>query len=144
MLRNYISPGKLPFPSFCFFIGSSTFEAWPEYTTQPSSRLRFGTGSVRETNESREILRDADGIVLDSVALLTTHSLGLAEHLQTRFSRVAIPQHVFDEIQNNVYAMRMGGTPSRYLGKDEQGRYTHTELSDKAVKERLDYALSVL
>ena len=35
------------------------------------------------------------------VALLTVHSLRIAEHLRTRFSRITIPQHVFDEIQND-------------------------------------------
>ena len=135
---------KLPFASFCDLIGSSTLEVWPEYTAQPSTRLRFGTGSEQETKEASQLLHDAHGIVLDMIALLTVHRLGLAEHLRTRFSRVAIPQQVFDEILNNVYSMRMDGTPSRHMGKDEEGRYTMTDIPEEASKVRQEFGLSVL
>ena len=112
---------KLPFASFCDLIGISTLEVWPEYTAQPSMRLRFGTGSDQETNEASGLLRDAHGIVLDMIALLTVHRLGLAEHLRTRFRRVAIPQQVFDEILNHVYTMRMDRAPIGHLGRIRQG-----------------------
>ena len=135
---------QLPFASFCSLIGSSTLEAWPEYTAQPTTRLHFGTGSDRETSEAEELLRDADFVVLDMIALLTLHRLELAEHLRTRFSRVTIPQQVFDEIQNHIYATRLDGNPFAYMGKDEEGRYTQTEIPEIVWKERQAYALSVL
>ena len=81
---------------------------------------------------------------LDMLALLTVHRLGLAEHLRARFSRVTIPQHAFDEIQEHVYQMRIDRAPSSHVGKDEDGRYTRTEITDDAWKERQAYALSVL
>ena len=135
---------QLPFASFCSLIGSSTIEVWPEYTAQPTTRLQFGTGSDQETSEAEELLRDADFVVLDMIALLTVHKLGLAEHLRRRFSRVTIPQHVFDEIQNHVYETRLDGMPYGYMGKDEEGRYTQTEIPANAWKERQAFALSVL
>ena len=135
---------QLPFASFCSLIGSSPLDVWPEYTAQPTTRLHFGTGSDQETNEARELLRDAGGITLDMIALLTVHRLGLAEHLRTRFSRVTIPQQVFDEIQNHVYTMRMERTPSSHVGKDEEGRYTRTEIPENIWKERQAFAHSVL
>ena len=135
---------RLPFSSFCSFIGRSMLEVWPEYIAQPITRLYFGTGSEQETNDSKAILRDTDGIVLDMMALMTVHRLGLAGHLRTRFSRVAIPQQVFDEIQNVVYAMRVDRFPSSHLGKDEQGRYTMMEIPEDARSERQEYFLSVM
>ena len=135
---------RLPFASFCSLIGSSTLETWAEYTAQPDTRLHFGTGSDQETNEAREMLRVADGIVLDMIALFTVHKLGLAALLRERFSRVAIPQQVFDEIQNHVYAMSLGDTPSGYMGKDDEGRYTFTEMPESFQNERQAYTLSVL
>ncbi len=135
---------QLPFASFCSLIGSSTLEIWPGYTAQPTARLHFGTGSEKELDESGELLRDAEAIVLDIIALLTIHRLELAEHLRKRFSRVTIPQHVFDEIQNNVYEMRLDRVPSSHIGKDSEGRYTLTDISEDVWKERQAYALSVL
>ena len=135
---------QLPFATFCSLIGSSTLEAWPEYTAQPTTRLHFGTGSDQETNEAWELLRDADGIVLDMIALLTGHRLGLAEHLRTRFSRVTIPQRVFDEIQNYAFTMRLDRAPSSYMGKDREGRYTLIDIPENVLKERQAYVLSVL
>ena len=136
--------GKLPFASFCSLIGSTVLEVWPEYTAQPTTRFRFSTGSDQETSEAFEKLHEGDAIVLDMVALLSVHRLGIADHLRKRFSRVAIPQQVFDEIQNCVYASKVEGNPSSYLGKDEEGRYTHTEITENAWKERRTYGLSVL
>ena len=135
---------QLPFASFCSLTGSSTFTVWPEYTAQPDRRLLFGTGSDQETNEAGELLRDADIIALDMVALLTVHRLELAEHLRKRFSRITIPQLVYDEIQNDVYQIRIDRSPSSHLGKDEEGRYTWTEMSEDVWKERHAYARAVL
>lgn len=135
---------RLPFASFCSLIGSSTLAVWPDYTAQQDRRLHFGTGSHEEANEASDLLRDADAIVLDMVALLTVHRLRLAEHLRKRFSRITIPQLVFDEIQNYVYQMKIGPAPSGYAGKGEEGRYTLTETPEDVWKKRQAYALSVL
>ena len=135
---------RLPFAYFCSLIGSSTLAVWPKYTAQPDRRLYFGTESYEEANEASELLRDADAIVLDMVALLTVHKLRLAEHLRKRFSRITIPQLVFDEIQNYVYQMRIGPAPSGYAGKGEEGRYTLTETPEDVWKKRQAYADSVL
>ena len=136
--------GKLPFASYCSLIGSSTLMVWPEYTVQPDRRLFFGTGTEQEANEAGELFRDADTIVLDMVALLTVHKLRLTEHLRTRFSRITIPQIVFDEIQNDIDRMGIGPAPSGYAGRDEEGRYTLTEMTEDVWEERRAYARSVL
>ena len=135
---------QLPFASFCTLIGNTTLTAWPDYTALPDRHLYFGTGSDQETNEAGELLHDADAIVLDMVALLTVHKLRLAEHLRARFSRITIPQLVFDEIQNDVNRMRIGPAPSGYMGKDEEGRYRLTEMTDEVWEERQAYARTVL
>ena len=135
---------RLPFASFCSLVGSSTLHVWPEYTMQPSARLYFGTGSDQETNEAGQLLHGAGVIALDMIALLTVHRLGLAEHLRTRFSRVTIPQQVFDEIQNDVHQMKMDRAPFSHMGKDEEGRYTRTEITEEVWRERQAYSLSVL
>ena len=135
---------QLPFASFCALIGNTTLTAWPEYTALPDGRLHFGTGSDQETDEAGEQLRDADAIVLDMVALLTVHKLRLAEHLRMRFARITIPQLVFDEIQNDVDRMRIEPTPSGHMGKDGEGRYRLTEITEEVWKERQAYARSVL
>ena len=135
---------QLPFASFCSLIGSSTFTVWPEYTAQPATRLLFGTGSHEEASEASDLLCDADTIVLDMVSLLTIHKLRLAEHLRKRFSRITIPQLAYDEIQNDVYQTKIARYPSSHLGKDEEGRYTWTEIPEEVWKERQAYARSVL
>ena len=135
---------QLSFASFCSLIGSSTLKVWPEYTAQSTTRLHFGTGSDQETSEAGELMGDADVIALDMVALLTVHRLGLAEHLRTRFSRITIPQYLFDEIQNDVYQMRTGPAPSGHAGKDEEGRYTLSEMTEDVWKESQALARSVL
>ena len=135
---------QLPFASFCSLIGSSTLAVWPDYTAQPDRRLHFGTGSYEEANEASELLLDTDAIVLDMVALLTLHKLKLTEHLREQFTRITIPQLVFDEIQNYVYQMRIGPAPSGHAGKGDEGRYTLTEMPEDVWKERQAYARSVL
>ena len=61
-----------------------------------------------------------------------------------RFSRVTIPQQVFDEIQNSVHVMRTERAPIGHMGKDEEGRYTRTEMPENVWRERQAYARSVL
>lgn len=135
---------RLSFASFCALIGNTILTVWPDYIALPDRRLHFGTGSYEEANEASELLRDADTIVLDMVALLTLHKLRLMEHLRMRFSRITIPQHVFDEIQNDVYRMRIDPAPFGHMGKDREGRYTLIEMTEDVWKERQAYARSVL
>ena len=135
---------RLPFASFCSLIGGSTLAVWPDYPAQSDRRIHFGTGSYEEANEASDLLRDADAIVLDMVALLTVHRLRLAEHLRKRYSRITIPQLVFDEIQNHAFQMRIGPAPSGYAGRGGEGQYTLTETPEDVWKKRQAYALSVL
>ena len=136
--------GQLPFASFCSLIGRSALEVWPEYIMQPSARIHFGSSAVREVMKAGELLDEATYVVLDMVALLTVHRLGISEHLRKRFSRVAVPQMVFDELQNVVNTMRISRPPVGHMGKDEEGRYTHTELPEDDWVKRLEYAEAVL
>ena len=136
--------GRLPFASFCSLLGRSVLEVWPEYILQPSARIHFGSSAVREVMEAGELLDDATDVVLDMVALLTVHRLGIAEHLQERFSRVTVPQMVYDELQNTVNTMRVSRPPVGHMGKDEDGQYTHFELPEDDWVKRLEYAESVL
>ena len=136
--------GQLPFASFCSLIGRSALEVWPEYIMQPSARIHFGSSAAREVMEAGELLDDATDVVLDMVALLTVHRLGVAEHLQKRFSRATVPQMVYDELQNVVNTMRMSRPPVGHMGKDEEGLYTHVELPEDDWLKRLEYAESVL
>ena len=126
-IESLYESGQLPFTSFCSFVGTSTFEVWPDYIGQldrPSARLRFGTGTEEEANESSALLAHADSVVLDIVSLLTTHSLGLAENLRTRFTHVAIPQQVFDELQDVVLRAEDGSYSLQLCGKG-LGRAVH-------------------
>ena len=134
---------QLPFVSFCSLIGISTLSKWLEYTKQPNKQFWFGEGSTQESDEGAELLRDTDTITLDIIALLTVHRLELSDHLQTRFSCVSIPQFVFDEIQEEVFQIKLGNAPKGFMGKNEEGRYTLTEVSEDAWKEWEGYASSV-
>lgn len=136
--------GQLPFASFCSLIGRSALEVWPEYIMLPSSRIHFGSGADSEAKASGTLLGNATIVVLDMVALLTAQKLGITGHLRERFARVVIPQLVYDELQNVVDTMRINRPPVAYMGKDEEGRYTHTELPEDEWVKRLKYAESVL
>ena len=135
---------KLSFASFCSRIGRSMLEVWPEYMLQSSTRILFGSGTKQEEIDSSKLLEDADEIVLDMMALLTVHRLNLSQHLKERFSRVAIPQHAFDELQNTVYDMKTSKNPSGHIGKDSLGRYAVAEMPVAVWAEKQDYAQSVL
>ena len=86
-------------------------------TRSPSKRLRFGAGTPEEASQARTLLQGADGVVLDMPALLTVHELGLAEQLHSRFSRVAVPQQVIDELQEAALTTKLNGPIAGYLGR---------------------------
>ena len=82
--------GRLPFASLASLLGRSALEVWYVCTKDDSTRIRFGTGADA-SNEASDPLREADGVVLDLLALLTVHELGLAEHLKSRFPASPCP-----------------------------------------------------
>ena len=135
---------QIPFVTFCSLIGKSIFMTWNEYISQPDKQLWFGEGFDQEANESAELLRNTNSISLDAIALLTVHRLQLSELLKTRFSSVSIPQFVFDEIQEEVSQMRVGNAPSGYIGKNQKGLYTLTEISEGDWESWNEYMSSVL
>ena len=136
--------GRLPFASFSSLLGLSVLEVWRGCTQNDSTRIRFGIGATEEADEASSLLCEADGVVLDLLALLTVHELGLAAHLRSRFPRVAVPQHVIDDLQNTAYATIVTGSASGGLGKGSDGRYTLTEMSEEDWTRWQEYVRSVL
>ena len=143
-VESVYQSGQLPFGTFASIVGRSTLEIWRAYTKGSSSRIRFSTATDEELEHSDSILRKSDSVVLDMVALLTMHELGIAESLRDRFQRVVIPQQVFDELQNVIYASRIDTAPSGYMGKEEGERYALTDVSEDAWAEWMEYIDSVL
>ncbi|MYB75895.1 MAG: hypothetical protein F4X83_02110 [Chloroflexi bacterium] len=136
--------GQIPFASFAALVGRSILEIWSEYVMDPVARIRFAYGNEQEADASKKALGDCNDIVLDLMALLTVHKLGLADWLRREFDRVRIPQLVYDEIQEVVYAMRMDATPAAVMGKDEEGNYTRMEFDQQFVAERRRNLESIL
>ena len=121
--------GRLPFALFCSLLGRSIPEVWQVLARGGFTRIRFGNGTVEEANRARELLCEADCIVLDTVALLTAYELGLGPDLRRRFHRIAVPQHAIDELREIHSRAVVGPMPSGWLGKDNEGRYTLIEIS---------------
>ena len=136
--------GTLPFASFCSLIGRSVPEVWRALAGSGFTRLRFGTGTVEEANRARELLCEADCLVLDPVALLTAYELGFAPDLRRRFHRIAVPQHAIDELRGIHIQAMVGRMPAGWLGKDEEGRYTLTEISEEDWRKWQEFVGSVL
>ena len=134
----------LPFASFCSLVGKSTVEGWHAWTRDPSKRLRVGAGTPEGASQARTLLQGADGVVLDMPALLTVHELGLAEQLHSRFSRVAVPQQVIDELQEAALTTKLNGPIAGYLGRGSDGRYTLTEVSSSDSARWQNYVCSLL
>ena len=133
-----------PLVTLCSLLGRSVLEVWRGFTEDDSTTLYTGTGTDEEATEASALLRETDSVVLDFVALLTVHRLGLVDYLRSRFSRVVVPQHVFDEIQHTVNMTRFWGPHVGYMGKSLDGRYTLTEVSEDMWTEWQEYVTSVL
>ena len=136
--------GRLPFASFASHCGRSVVEAWRACTEDDSFRIRFGIGTDEDGNTGSNLLREADAVALDLLALLTVYELGLAPHLQKRFSRVVIPQSVVDDLQETYYKTVMGSAPAGYLGKDSAGQYRLTEMTEDDWAKQRELVRSIL
>ena len=122
--------GVLPLVVFAPTVGKFEFELWNAAIQYGFTRILFGFGNDEETDRADEVLRDADSIVLDTVALFTVHELGMIDVLQTRFNRVALPQLVFNSLQAGAAEASAMGQKSGFIGRSEDGRYTISEPSD--------------
>lgn len=122
--------GRLPIATFSSLLGRSAIEVWRANSLGGSAPIHFGSGSAEEASHADKVLREADGVVLDLIALLTVHELRLAGYLRSRFSRIAVPQHVIDEIQQLAYTAQWSGNPSGFLGKGDDGQYVLAEVPD--------------
>ena len=123
--------GRLPFSSFAELLGRSVPEVWRACTASAFSRIYFGNGTTNTEKEASHILREAEGIVLDLVALLTVHELQLVQDMRNRFSYIAVPQLVIDYL-HSVYAKTiMDPPPTSWLGKGPSGEYTLCEMSEE-------------
>ncbi len=136
--------GRSPLASFSSLLGRSAIEVWRANSLGGSTPIHFGSGSAEEASAADKALREADGVVLDLIALLTVHELGLARYLKSRFSRVAVPQHVIDELQQLAYTAQWSGNPSGFLGKGDDGRYELAEVPDSHWVNWQEFLQSVL
>ena len=144
-LERAYQEGRLPFTAFSSRLRRPVLEMWHAYTGNTSTRIRFGAGTEAEATEASELLREADTVVLDMLALLTVHDLGLATHLRSRFPRVVVPQYLIDELLEAHYGeVVKGSAPAGHLAKDSSGQYTATQVPDEAWAKRKEVVRSVL
>ena len=135
--------GPLPLATFASLVGRSTLEAWRWNTTERSGRIRFGMGTMEETNQATSLVSSAESLVLDMSALLTVLELGIVQDLRSRFPYIAVPQQVVDELHMTLFNMEKMA-PSGYLGTDDDGKGMLTEVSEKAWADWVDFVRSVL
>ena len=136
--------GILPLSTFASLIGRSTFEVWLDCTKHGAAQIRFGNGSDNEFRMSRQLLHEAESVVLDMSALLTAYELGLAGHLRNRFTQVSVPQPVIDELQQFHFNLTGNVSPSGHLNKRFGGGYELTEISDDTLMEQQVFVQSLL
>ena len=141
--RMYLG-GRLPFVSFSSLLGRSALEVWRACTATRLTSIRFGTGADEDASRADDLLREADCVVLDMLALLTVHELGLAEHLRMRFRSVAVCQFVIDELQKTHDSTVIESAPKGWLGKAVDGRHTLTEMTEGNWKEWTEFVRTVL
>ena len=126
--------GRLPFASFSALIGRSVVEVWQAsvwhaHTANDFTKIRFGTGSAEDAEHARILLREADVVVLELLALLTVYKLGLIESIKRRFRRVVVPQYVIDELQTIHGMAVMNPAPAGWLSKGSDGEYIMVEMA---------------
>ena len=140
--RLYLA-GQLPLASFSSFLGLSPIEVWRGCTAIGQTYIRFSTGSIEEANRDAGLLSCTNSIVLELIALLTIHELGISQHLHQRFDQILVPQHVIDELQDALGKAELG-PPKAHLGKSGDGTYTLTEVSDDEWNEWCEHIRSIL
>ena len=143
-LHELYQGGQVPFAFLCAYLGRPAPEVWRAFTESGDVRIRFGTGSEQETVDAAQKLQQADSVVLDMLALLTTHALGLEDAARERFNSIAVPQQVVDEIQQLVYETSLRGQPRGYVGRNLDGSYAWMELSEEEWVEHQEFARSLL
>ena len=120
--------GVIPLVTFASHVGKFPFELWFACVQHGFTRIQFRTGIEEDMNRASALLEGAESIVLDMVALFTVHGLGLIDLLRERFERVALPQVVFDNLQNLVFEARTLGQRSGFFGKADDGSYTMSDV----------------
>lgn len=125
-------------------LGVPAPELWRACTGSSEIRIRFSSGSDREAQKASDLLRHADKIVLDMLALLTVHELDLRQKLLERFDQVAVPQNVIDELRQLVYEATMVVQPHGHVAKNPNGTYSLVEMSSEEWEAYQNFTRSVL
>ena len=135
---------KVPFAFLCAKLGRSMPEIWRASTESGEIRIRIGDGTESESARAAEVLRSADTIVLDMLALLTMHALGIGGYLRARFDRVGVPQQVLDEVRTLLYEVTLGKRPRATLARNTDGSHVLLEVSEQEWAGRQEFAQSLL
>ena len=141
--QEYSKGQSRPFASFCALFGESELAVWRDCTGNGGMPIRFSSGSDDEAADSLQVLQNPDGLVLDIVALLTFHELGVVDELLARFGRIVIPQYVIDSVREEYIAADRDPISGR-LGQRGDGRYQFVEISDENRREQREFVHRVL
>ncbi len=139
---------QLPFASFASLLQQSVLEVWSACTNRESVPIRFASGEPESVARMAELLFEAEGVVLDLISLTTIYKLEFGEQLRSRFSMIAVPQYVIDELRD-AHDMAVSLRAEGRFGKTDDGRYFFVEQSDSRAieweaftQELLDFAES--
>ncbi len=123
--------GEIPFAVFASLLGKSVPEVWHAVTESGTTSVRCSDSNIHKARMSLNWLREADGIILDFVAMLTVHALGIVHLLRERFGRVLVPQYVIDQTQKAVFEEELMGFSPLSIGKNDDGMYMLAESTQE-------------
>ena len=121
-VENAYRQGEMALATCAAVLGHSTLELWHVCTAEEGIQLQFGTGLAEEMQEACNLLKETESVVIDFVALLTIHELGLAERVKRRFSTAAVPQRIIDELREIAFKPSLGEAVGTRANLQESAR----------------------
>ena len=137
--------GRFPIGAFADSLALHPLDAWGALMCRSDPGIRCSQGTIEERNIALDLLKNPNvKLVIDLIALMTIHLIGLQDRVVSTFGKLLITQSTIDEIQNCIIERR--GKQSRGFSglTHERDHYVHTEISKEVIQSQVEYLKKIL
>ena len=125
---------QLPIGAFARLLGCDVIQAWSHLSGKTKSRIICSTGSPRERQLAFRLLQDAErSFVIDPIALMTIHALGIADEVVKTVGQLGIVQATIDLLTENLHKQEASGRNGFMTLTKQDDVFLRKEVSEEQV-----------
>ncbi|MFA5967159.1 MAG: tetratricopeptide repeat protein [Patescibacteria group bacterium] len=143
-VEQFYKEGKLTLGAVAKLVGRDLLEAWGGMIMPGRVGLKSSEGSPQERETALIAIRTSPTLVMDPIAIMTIHGIGLADKIVTQFGKPIVASSTMDLLRENIAEKRGIGSEGYLSIAAEGDQFVKQEITKEEIEKNIKYLDSIV